>query len=37
MAYDWSGVRTQRIRRLKLAAITVVGLFIISAPVLAFS
>ncbi len=37
MAYDWSGVRTRRIRWLKLAAIAIVGLFIVSAPVLALT
>lgn len=37
MVYDWTGVRTRRIRRIKLAVASVVALVIVSAPVLAFS
>lgn len=37
MAYDWSGVRTRRIRRLKMAVASCLGLMVLAAPVLAFT
>jgi len=37
MAYDWSGVRTRRNRRLKFIAASCLGLMVLAAPVLAFT
>lgn len=33
MQYDWSGVRTRRIRRMKIAMYSVIGLLMIVSPV----
>ncbi len=37
MAYDWTGARTRRIRRIKLALASLIVLAVVTAPVLAFS
>jgi hypothetical protein len=37
MAYDWTGVRTRRTRRIKLALASMIVLAVVTAPVLAFS
>ncbi len=37
MAYDWTGVRTRRTRRIKLALASIIVLAVVSAPVLALS
>jgi hypothetical protein len=37
MAYDWTGVRTRRTRRIKFALASMIALAVITAPVLAFS
>lgn len=36
MAYDWKGVRTRRIRRIKLALSSLITLAILSTPLMAF-
>jgi len=37
MQYDWSGVRTRRIRRAKMVACVVIAIVAVSAPVLALT
>lgn len=37
MAYDWTGARTRRNRRIKLAITSIIALAVVTAPVLAFS
>lgn len=37
MVYDWTGARTRRIRRIKLAAASIVALIVVAVPVLAIS
>ncbi len=37
MAYDWSGVRTRRIRQWKLTAAILIGLLALAALVLALA
>lgn len=37
MQYDWSGVRTRRVIRAKLAAGVIIALVAVSAPVLALT
>ncbi len=37
MAYDWTGTRTRRIRRIKLAVSAIVSLAALAVPVFAIS
>lgn len=37
MVYDWTGVRTRRMRKIKLTAASILALVIVSAPVFAFA
>jgi hypothetical protein len=37
MAYDWTGARTRRIRRIKLAFASILVLAVFTAPVLTLS